>query len=106
MQTSEHTSDIGALQKAADFIKAFILGFSIEDAVALLRLDDLYIESFEIKDGIQLLPRRWLICTLVKRLAGDSLSRAIGRIAGKDGRTKFTIENTTRTRIVLADTYV
>lgn len=29
-----------------------------------------------------------------------------GRIAGQDGKTKFTIENASRTRIVLADTYV
>lgn len=28
-----------------------------------------------------------------------------GRIAGQDGKTKFTIENASRTRIVLADTY-
>jgi len=29
LQTSKHTKDIGALQKGADFVKAFALGFDV-----------------------------------------------------------------------------
>lgn len=45
LRTSKHTQDNGALQKGADFVQSFALGFEVEDAIALLRLDDLYIVS-------------------------------------------------------------
>lgn len=88
----EQTEDKSAIQKTYEFLKAFMLGFSLEDAVALLRLDDLFVESFLIKD--------------VKTLNGDHMSRCIARLSGEKGKTKNAIENATKTRIIIADTKI
>ena len=60
---------IDILFEKQDFVESFMMGFEVQDAVALLRLDDLYVDSFQVTD--------------VKMLSGDHLSRAIGRIAGQ-----------------------
>ena len=51
MRTCETTEDVSALHKSEEFLKAFMCGFELQDAIAMLRLEDLYLESFEIKDG-------------------------------------------------------
>jgi RNA-binding protein PNO1 len=92
LKTKRETENSDALQRAADFVEAFAMGFEIQDAISLLRLDDLFIETFEIKD--------------VKTLKGEHMSRSIGRISGRRGRVKATIENSTRTRIVILNTKI
>jgi RNA-binding protein PNO1 len=49
IRTCKETVDIQNLQKAADFVRAFVYGFEVEDALALVRLDDLFVDSFEIQ---------------------------------------------------------
>lgn len=93
LKTTGKTDDPNALQKCADFVQAFMYGFAVQDAIALLRVDDLYLECFEVKD-------------VKPSLKGEHLARGVGRLAGKNGRTKFTIENATRTRIVIADKHI
>lgn len=88
----EETEDRSSIQRTADFLKAFMLGFNLDDAIAMLRLDDLFLETFQIKD--------------VKNLQGDHLSRCIARISGEKGKTKNAIENATKTRIILADSTI
>jgi RNA-binding protein PNO1 len=117
LRTSKHTVEAAesgeagaALQKGEDFIRATALGFDVDvgffplprglwrrcllgqDAIAFLRLDGIFLESFEFKD--------------IKTLNPAHLSRAIGRVAGKDGRTIRAIMDASKTRIVLADSKV
>lgn len=51
LRTSQYTVDRNAVQKCVEFLKAFFLGFDLNDAIALLRLDDLFLDTFMIKDG-------------------------------------------------------
>ena len=75
MRTGETTKDPCAIRKCEDFLKAFMCGFELQDAIAMLRLEDLYLETFLIKD-------------VKANLHGDHLSRCIGRICGEKGKTK------------------
>ena len=51
MRSYEKTEDTSSLQKSEEFLKAFMCGFEIQDAIAMLRLEDIYLETFEVKDG-------------------------------------------------------
>lgn len=88
-ESSEIRAINGGLERAVEYVKAYLLGFAIHDAMALLRLDDIFLQSFRVTD--------------VKRLVNDNMSRAIGRIAGKDGKTKNAIQNSTKTRLVISN---
>lgn len=90
IRSGQTTTDPCAIRKCEDFLKAFMCGFELQDAIAMLRLEDLYLETFLIKD-------------VKANLHGDHLSRCIGRICGEKGKTKNAIENATRTRIIIQD---
>ncbi|KAK3010407.1 hypothetical protein RJ639_012894 [Escallonia herrerae] len=92
LKTRAETPDISNLQRCADFVEAFLNGFEVRDAIALLRMDELYSHTFSIDD--------------VKTLRRDHMSRAIGRLAGRRGKTKFAIENSTKTRIVIRNSMI
>ena len=48
LQTSEHTTDPGALQKGADFVKAFVLGFDVQvSSVAVFT-------SFSVSEAVRI----------------------------------------------------
>lgn len=51
---------MGVSQPAPVVNRSPVAGFDVADAIALLRLDDLYVEVFEVKDvKVQLKPQCW-----------------------------------------------
>ena len=50
LRNSPETSDPQHLQRAVDFVSAFIKGFNLQDALAIVRIDGIYVESFHIAD--------------------------------------------------------
>ncbi|KAL0265604.1 UNVERIFIED_CONTAM: hypothetical protein PYX00_011317 [Menopon gallinae] len=91
LRTCSETDEIAFLERAALLIKAVVAGFPVEDALFVLK-GDVYLYSFEIHE--------------VKLLKGDHLSRAIGRIIGRNGTTKKAIESTSKARVAVVDTKV
>lgn len=91
LRTTQLTNDPAMLDKAALFIKAILIGFTPQDALLSLE-NDAYLFSFDI--------------TEVKFLRGDHLNRAIGRIIGKNGKVKNTIEHVSKTKIRIIENRV
>lgn len=89
LRTCEATSDPSYLERSISFIQAIIYGFRIEDALALMKYRDIFIESFEIGE--------------IRKLKNSHMSRAIGRVIGRQGRTKESIENFAKCKFVLND---
>merc|ERR1712228_959524 len=71
------------IQKGSDFVRAIVLGFEIKDSLALIRMDDVFLESFDIRD-VKFFNKK-----------SDHWMRAIGRIAGQYGKIKYSIKNST-----------
>jgi len=90
---SNECRDTTLLQRAADYVQAFVYGFSVADAEALVRCSNIYVDTFDVKDVRQ-------------TLKSDHVGRAVGRMAGHNGKTRYMLENATKTRIIIADTRV
>lgn len=50
LKNSPETPDPQYLQRGFDYVSAFIKGFSLQDALAIVRIDGIYAESFHIAD--------------------------------------------------------
>lgn len=89
LRTCEQTEDVAFLDRAAQFIRAILVGFAIEDALAILKFGDVYLSGFEMHE--------------VKTLKNLHVERAIGRIIGREGKTKEAIEGFTNCKTIVKE---
>lgn len=87
LRTCETTQDPTYVERSACFVQAVIEGFKVEDAIAIMKYRDVFIESFGIDE--------------IRKLKNGHMARALGRIIGRDGRTKESIENFSKCKFVL-----
>lgn len=80
------------LERCVLFINAVLDGFKVEDATALLKYKDVFCEKFEIEE--------------VRKMKQNHLTRAIGRVIGRQGRTKEAIENFSQVKFNLINNTV
>lgn len=89
LRTCPSTLDSAFLERSGSFIEAVAEGFKIEDAIAIMKYHDVFIESFKIDE--------------VRKLKNGHMNRALGRIIGREGRTKESIENFAKCKFLLLD---
>lgn len=89
LRSCQATVDLGFLERGITYIQAFLDGFKPEDAISIMKFRDVFTESFQIQE--------------VRKLKSSHLSRAIGRIIGRNGRIKESIENFSRCKFILQD---
>ncbi|WUR02270.1 RNA-binding protein PNO1 (PNO1) [Vairimorpha necatrix] len=89
IRTCDLTEDTSFLNRTEQFLKAINLGFSIEDSLSILKFADVFLDNFNIHE--------------VKILKNLHIERAIGRMIGRDGKTKTTIESLSRCKSLIKD---
>lgn len=82
------TDDHVKLEMAVSFIEAILCGFTPQQALPLL------------KNGVT---RLQFHISEIKRLTGDNISRAMGRIIGREGKVKAAIESTFQLSMIIKE---
>lgn len=87
VRNCRETVDLGYLDRSLIFISAILEGFKVEDSISILKYKDVFIDKFDINE--------------VRKLRPNHMSRAIGRIIGRNGKIKETIEHFSKCKFLL-----